>query len=57
MFMFHVCFYAVLSVLCSLVITCWDRVDLLVVLCLMIFCVLSLSNMMAWVRYGENNNL
>ena len=51
MFMFHVCFYAVLSVLRSLVITGWDRVDLLAILCLMIFfCVSSLSNMMAWVR-------
>ena len=33
--MFHVCLcYAVLSVLCSLVVTCWERADLLALLCL-----------------------
>ena len=35
-FMFHVCFcYAVLSVPCSLVITCCERVDLLALLALL----------------------
>ena len=32
--MFHVCLYnTVLSVPCSLVITCWERADLLALLC------------------------
>ena len=40
LFMFHVClYYAVLSVPCSLVITCWERVDLLALLCVMFSCV------------------
>ena len=34
LFMFHICFcYAVLSVFCSLVITCRERAGLLAVLC------------------------
>ena len=38
--MFHVCLCnAVLSVPCSLVITCWDRADLLALLCVMFSCV------------------
>ena len=35
-------FYAVLSVPCSLVITCWERADLLALLCVEFSCVLSL---------------
>ena len=34
LFMFHVCLcYAVLSVRCSLVITCWERADILALSC------------------------
>ena len=42
--MFHVdvC-YAVVSVPCSLVVTCCERADLLAVLCVVFSCVLSLS--------------
>ena len=32
-------YYAVLSVPCSLVITCWERADLLALLCVMFYCV------------------
>ena len=33
-YMFHVCvYYAVVSVPCSLVKTCWERVDLLALVC------------------------
>ena len=36
LFVFHVClYYAVFSVPCSLVITCWERADLLALLCVM----------------------
>ena len=38
-FMFHVCLYYVLSVPCSLVITCWERADLLAILCVIFPCV------------------
>ena len=38
--MFHVClYYTILSVPCSHVITCWERTDLLVLLCVMFPCV------------------
>ena len=38
--MFRVCLcYTVLSVPCSLVITCWERADLLAHLCVMFSCV------------------
>ena len=37
LFMFRVC-HAVLSVHCSLVITCWERADLLALLCVMFSC-------------------
>ena len=45
----------VLSVPCSLVVTCWVRADILTMLCVMFFGVvflvfLSLSNMVSWVR-------
>ena len=36
--MFHVC-YAVLSVPCRLVVTCWERAGLLALLCVMFSCV------------------
>ena len=39
LFMFHVCFcYAVLSVPCSLLITCWERTGHLSLLCVMLSC-------------------
>ena len=38
--MLHVCLcYAVVSVLCSLEITCWERTGLLALLCVMFSCV------------------
>ena len=44
--MFHVCLsYAVMSVPCSLEITCWESADLLALLFVMFSCVLSLSHM------------
>ena len=43
--------YAILSVPCSLVNTCWKRADLL---CVVFSCVLSLSHMVFWVRYGTS---
>ena len=46
-FMFHVCLN---STLCSLVVTCWERVDLLALLCVMFLCVLSFSHMVSRVR-------
>ena len=40
LFMFHVClYYTVLSVPCSIVITCWERADLLALVCVMFSCV------------------
>ena len=51
--MFHVRFCdAVLSVSCSLVITCWESADLLALLCVVFSCVLSLSHMVSRVRCG-----
>ena len=38
LFVFHVC-QAVLSVPCSLVVTCWERADLLALLYVMFSCV------------------
>ena len=48
---FHVC-RIFLSVHCSLVVTCWERADLLDLLCVMFYCVLSLSHVVSWVRCG-----
>ena len=46
LFMFHVCLcYAVLSDHCSLMVTCWERADLLTLFCVVLSCVLSLSLM------------
>ena len=50
-FMFPVC-DAFLFVHCSLVFTCWERAGLLAILCLMFYCVLSLSSVVSWVRCG-----
>ena len=44
--------YVVLCVTCSLVITCWERVYLLDLLCVIFSCVLSLSHMVSQVRCG-----
>ena len=45
LFTFHVClYYAVLSIPCSRVITCWERADLLTLLCVMFSCVLYFSH-------------
>ena len=39
-FFFHFCLrYVGLSVPCSLVITCWERADLLALLCVLISCI------------------
>ena len=38
LFMYRVCI-AVLSVHCSLAVTCWERADLLALLCVMLTCV------------------
>ena len=47
---FRVC-HAVMSVHCSLVVTCWERADLLALL-YVLSCVLSLSHVVSWVRCG-----
>ena len=46
LFVFHV-YHVDLPVTCSLVVTCWERADLLALLSLMFFVVLSLSNMVS----------
>ena len=51
LFMFRVC-NAVLSVHCRLVVTCWEWYNLLVLLYVMLSCVLSLFNVVSWVRCG-----
>ena len=52
LFMFHDClYYTVLSVPCSLVITCWERAGLLALLCVVFSCVLSLSHRVFQVRF------
>ena len=35
---------------CSLVVTCWEWAALLVLLYVMLYCVLSLSHMVSWIR-------
>ena len=51
LFMFRVC-HAFLSVHCSLVVTCWEWVNLLALLCVIFYCVLSLSCVVSGVRRG-----
>ena len=51
LFVFHVC-HAILSDTCSIVVTCWERADLLDLLYMMCSCVLSLSHKVSWVRCG-----
>ena len=52
---FYLCFvsvcHTVSSVPCSVVITCWERADLLTLLYVMFSCVLSLSHMVSWVVF------
>ena len=58
LWIFFVIYVSRLSLLCCLVyslqpcITCWERADLLVLLCVMFSCVLSLSHMVYPVRRG-----
>ena len=44
--------HTAISVSCSLMVTCWERADLLALLCVMFSCVLSLSHNVSWVRCG-----
>ena len=52
----YLCFkfgcHTVLSVHPSLVVTCWERTDLLTLLYVMFSCVLSLYHMVPWVMCG-----
>ena len=50
--MFRVCHAILSSIYCSLVVTCWERADLLALLYVMFYCVLSLSDRVAWVNCG-----
>ena len=50
-FMFHD-YYVFLSVHCSLVVTCWERADLLALVYMMFFVFLSLSHVVSCVRCG-----
>ena len=50
--LFVICVHTVLSVPYSLVVTCWEKNDLLALLYVMFLCVSSLSHMMSWVRCG-----
>ena len=52
LFVFHLC-HVVLSVPCSLVVTCWKRADLFALLYVVFYCVLSLSHMVYWVGCGN----
>ena len=48
----YLCFVFVFVIPCSLVVTCWEKVDLLALFCVMFLCVLSLSHTVLWVRCG-----
>ena len=43
--MLHVSVFDVVSVSCSLVVTCWERADLSAAMCVVFSCVVSLSQM------------
>ena len=45
-------FHAFASVYCCLVVTCWERADLLAFVCEVLSCFLSLSYVVSWVRCG-----
>ena len=49
--MFHDC-HAFLSVYRSLVVTCRETADLLALLYVMLYCILSLSHVVSWIRCG-----
>ena len=52
-FVVYVCIcYAAMSVSCSLMVTFWERADLLALLYKMFSCVLSLSHTKSWVSCG-----
>ena len=51
--LFGICLcHTAMSVSCSLMVTHWERADLLALLCVMFPCVLSLSHTVSWVRCG-----
>ena len=52
--MFRVCHAIVSSIYCSLVVTCWERADLLALLYVMFYCVLPLSYGVSWVKCGTH---
>ena len=47
-----VCHPVLTSIYCSLVVTCWERTDLLALLYVMFHCVLSLPGGVSWVKCG-----
>ena len=51
-FVIYVCVCQALSVHCTLVVTCWERANLLALLYVMFSCVLSLSHVVSWVKCG-----
>ena len=52
--MFYVClYYTILSIPCNLAISCWERADLLALLCVMFPCALSLSHVVFGTRCGS----
>ena len=50
--MFRVCHAILSSIYCSLGVTCLERADLLALLYVMIYCVLSLPDGVSWVKCG-----
>ena len=50
--MFRVCHAILSSIYCSLVVTCLERTDLLALLYVVIYCVLSLPDGVSWVKCG-----
>ena len=52
LFMFRVCHASLSSIYCSLVVTCLERADLLALLYVVIYCVLSLPDRVSWVKCG-----
>ena len=50
--MFRVCHAILSSINCSLVVTCLERADLVALLYVVIYCVLSLPDGVSWVKCG-----
>ena len=48
----YLCFLFVFIILPCLFLTCWERADLLALLCVMLPCVMSLSHMVSQARCG-----